>query len=221
MSKIEELKQLMSIEGCNTAPDIKRHFDHIAKLLFECFVIEYDGSCYLFNDIEFYYYNKNHRDIITHPRISKAMRWYINDFGGIDLNFESSIKAKIITNDKKKSSKHYFLDDNASFGGILLRKLTKKDGSEILDGPWACAKLFRTFNAVSGDGDFPRLVEHNNGSVAYVCEKRKNLRTQQQNIEKKYVALLENLSHIQNLNSSATTSRYSRRKDIGMFVVKI
>ena len=39
MSKIEELKQLMSIEGCNTAPDIKRHFDHIAKLLFECFVI--------------------------------------------------------------------------------------------------------------------------------------------------------------------------------------
>ena len=74
MSKIEELKQLMSIEGCNTAPDIKRHFDHIAKLLFECFVIEYEGSLYLFNDIEFYYYNKNHRDIITHPRISKAMR---------------------------------------------------------------------------------------------------------------------------------------------------
>ena len=54
MSKIEELKQLMSIEGCNTAPDIKRHFDHIAKLLFECFVIEYEGSLYLFNDIEFY-----------------------------------------------------------------------------------------------------------------------------------------------------------------------
>ena len=44
MSKIEVLKQLMSIEGCNTAPDIKRHFDQIAKLLFECFVIEYDGS---------------------------------------------------------------------------------------------------------------------------------------------------------------------------------
>ena len=58
MGKIEELKQLMSIEGCNTAPDIKRHFDHIAKLLFECFVIEYEGSLYLFNDIEFYYYNK-------------------------------------------------------------------------------------------------------------------------------------------------------------------
>lgn len=56
MSKIEELKQLMSIEGCNTAPDIKRHFDHIAKLLFECFVIEYEGSHYLFNDIEFYYH---------------------------------------------------------------------------------------------------------------------------------------------------------------------
>ena len=52
MSKIEELKQLMSIEGCNTAPDIKLHFDHIAKLLFECFVIEYDGSRYLFNDLK-------------------------------------------------------------------------------------------------------------------------------------------------------------------------
>ena len=154
MSKIEELKQLMSIEGCNTAPDIQLHFDHIAKLLFECFVIEYNGSRYLFKDIEFYYYNKNHRDIITHPRNSKAMRWYINDFGGIDLNFESSIKAKIITNNNKKSSKHYFLDDHASFGGILLRNLTKEDGSEILDGPWACAELFRTFNAVGGDGDF-------------------------------------------------------------------
>ena len=35
MSKIEELKQLMSIDACNTVPDIQQHFDHIAKLLFE------------------------------------------------------------------------------------------------------------------------------------------------------------------------------------------
>ena len=137
MSKIEELKQLMSIDACNTVPDIQQHFDHIAKLLFECFVIEYEGSRYLFKDIEFYYYNKNHRDIITHPRVSKAMQWYINDFGGIDLNFESSIKFNIIINDKKKYSKRYLLDNNASFGGILLRKLEKEDGSEILDGPLA------------------------------------------------------------------------------------
>ena len=34
MSKIEELKQLMSIDACNTVPDIQQHFDHIAKLLF-------------------------------------------------------------------------------------------------------------------------------------------------------------------------------------------
>ena len=190
MSKIEELKQLMSIDACNTVPDIQQHFDHIAKLLFECFVIEYEGSRYLFKDIEFYYYNKNHRDIITHPRCSKAMQWYINDFGGIDLNFESSIKFNIIINDKKKSSKRYLLDDNASFGGILLRKLEKDDGSEILDGPWACAELFRSFNAVSADNGFPRLIRHDNANVAYVCEKRKNLRTKQQTIEKKVGSII-------------------------------
>ena len=47
---------------------------------------------YLFKDIEFYFYNKNHRDIITHPRISKELCWYVNDFGGIDLNFASCIE---------------------------------------------------------------------------------------------------------------------------------
>ena len=86
-------------------------------------------STYLFKEIEFYFYNKNHRDIITHPRVSKPLCWYVNDFGGIDLNFESKIKYENRLNSKGKNVKKYVLDDSAYFGGILIRQLISSSGS--------------------------------------------------------------------------------------------
>lgn len=93
--------------------DIEERFEKIAKMLFESFAIQKGEKKYLFKDIEFYFYNKNHRDIITHPRVSKPLCWYINDFGGIDLNFESNIKFENRLNSKGQNVKNILVLQNA------------------------------------------------------------------------------------------------------------
>lgn len=175
MNIIDKLRQLMSLDtGMNTA-EIELRFEQIAKMLFSCFAIQKGNIRYLFKEIEFYFYNKNHRDIITHPRVSKPLCWYVNDFGGIDLNFESKIKFENRLNSKGKNVKKYVLDESAYFGGILIRQLKEVESGEILNGPLACAELFRCYDATGVDHDFPVLVEHDNGMMGYIREPRVNL----------------------------------------------
>ena len=83
----------MTLDANMNTNDIEDRFEQIAKMLFERFAIQKGEKKYLFKEIEFYFYNKNHRDIITHPRASKSLWWYVNDFGGIDINFTSSIEC--------------------------------------------------------------------------------------------------------------------------------
>ena len=118
MNIIDKLRQLMSLDtGMNTA-EIELRFEQIAKMLFSYFAIQKGNIIYLFKEIEFYFYNKNHRDIITHPRVSKPLCWFVNDFGGIDLNFASNIKRESRANSKGKNVEKYVLDDSAYFGFI-------------------------------------------------------------------------------------------------------
>ena len=182
---IIQFRQLMTLGANINAIGIEERFEQIAKMLFEDFAIQKGETVYLFKEIEFYFYNKNHRDIITHPRVSKPLCWYVNNFGGIDLNFSSSIKCEFRLNSKGKNVKKYVLDDNAYFGGILIRQLISEDGSEVLNGPWACAELFRCYDATGVDNELPVLVEHDNGMVGYFRESRINLLTSKQTVEDK------------------------------------
>ena len=128
MNNTCQLHQLMTLDATMNTTDIEEHFEKMAKMLFESFAIQKGEKKYLFKEIEFYFYNKNHRDIITHPRASKSLCWYVNDFGGIDLNFASNIKRESRANSKGKSVEKYVLDDSAYFGGILIRlELTVKE----------------------------------------------------------------------------------------------
>ena len=185
MSNVCQLQQLMTLDTNMKTSDIEERFEQIAKMLFESFAIQKGEKKYLFKEIEFYFYNKNHRDIITHPRVSKPLCWYVNDFGGIDLNFSSKIELDSWVNDKGKKVKKYVLDDNAYFGGILIRQLISEDGCEVLSGPLACAELFRCYNATGVDYEFPVLVEYNNGMVGYIREPRINLLRSKQSVEAK------------------------------------
>ena len=191
MNNINQLRQLMTLDANMNTNDIEERFEQIAKVLFESFAIQKDESTYLFKEIEFYFYNKNHRDIITHPRVSKPLCWFINDFGGIDLNFESKIKYENRLNSKGKNVKKYVLDDSAYFGGILIRQLISEDGCEVLSGPLACAELFRCYDATVIDKDLPILVELDNGMVGYIREPRINLLTSKQTVEGKVDYILE------------------------------
>ncbi len=186
----------MSLNAEMSSAEIKLRFTQIARLLFENFAIQKGEKIYLFKEIEFYFYNKHHRDIITHPRFSDSLCWYVNDFGGIDLNFPSEICKKDKTGTNGKKVTKYILDDNSYFGGILIRQLISEDKNEILEGPWACAELFRLHHAIEQDYNFPSLVELNNGMVGYICKSRLNLLTDKQTIERKVDYILEEyLSH--------------------------
>ncbi len=191
-----KLKELMSLNADMSITEIESRFAQIAKLLFENFAIQKGEKIYLFKEIEFYFYNKNHRDIITHPRFSDSLCWYVNDFGGIDLNFPSEIYKKDESDTTGKKVKKYILNDNSYFGGILIRQLISEDKNEILERPWACAELFRLHHAIEQDNNFPSLVERNNGMVGYICKSRLKLLTGKQTIEKKVDYILgEYLSH--------------------------
>ena len=191
MNNTDQLRQLMTLDADINTPEIELRFEQIAKMLFESFAIQKGETVYLFKEIEFYFYNKNHRDIITHPRESKPLCWYINDFGGIDLNFGSKIRYEKRLNSNGKKVEKCVLDDSAYFGGILIRQLISEDGCEILSGPLACAELFRCHNATGVDNEFPALLEHDNGMVGYIREPRINLLTSKQTVEGKVDYILE------------------------------
>ena len=185
MSTITQLRELMILDADINTPEIELRFEQIAMMLFESFAIQKGEKKYLFKEIEFYFYNKNHRDIITHPRVSKSLCWYVNDFGGIDLNFASSIKRENRVNSKRKNIEKYVLDDSAYFGGILIRQLIEKESGEILKSPLACAELFRCYDATGVDYEFPVLVDHNNDVMSFIRKPRINLIRSNQSVEAK------------------------------------
>ena len=107
------------------------------------------------------FFNQNHQDITTHPRNSEALCWYINDFGGIDLNFESKVEVNnepMVKKGFKTYSCRYKLSSDSYFGGILIRQIQRLSDKVIFDGPLKVAELFRTLNASHQLQDIPILI---------------------------------------------------------------
>jgi len=154
---------------------ILQAFERIAEVLMNGCVIKFQNEEYRILDFEFYYYNKNHQDISVHPRNSEALYWYINDFGGIDLNFESKINKTIVKKNNKWSFK-YVLTDESYFGGILIRQIQRLSDNVVFDGPWKVADLFRILDATSQIQNNPVLVIKELPSIDFMKpEKRLNL----------------------------------------------
>ena len=154
---IVELRNKMRIPADASRDYIERTFTEIAEVLKNGGVIKYGDVEYRILDFEFYFYNKNHKDISVHPRNSEALCWYINDFGGIDLNFESKISKKVVEKGKTWSFK-YELTNDSYFGGILIRQIQRLSDKMVFDGPWKVADLFRIIDATSQVQNNPILV---------------------------------------------------------------
>ena len=158
---IDELRTLMSISANASEIEIMEAFDSIADYLKNYCVIKAKDGEYRILDFEFYFFNQNHQDITTHPRNSEALCWYINDFGGIDLNFKSEIKINKDSIKKKGIeiySYKYILSEDSYFGGILIRQIQRLSDKVIFDGPLKVAELFRSFNASHQLQDIPILI---------------------------------------------------------------
>ena len=154
---IDELRTLMSISANASESTIMEAFDSIADYLKNYCVIKAKDGEYRILDFEFYFFNQNHQDITTHPRNSEALCWYINDFGGIDLNFESKVEVNnepMVKKGFKTYSCRYKLSSDSYFGGILIRQIQRLSDKVIFDGPLKVAELFRTLNLQ----DIPILI---------------------------------------------------------------
>ena len=68
MNDIGSLRYYLTLSSETEVHYITKGFLEIANLLFKSFAIKKGNNLYLFADIEFYFYNKHHKDIITHPR---------------------------------------------------------------------------------------------------------------------------------------------------------
>lgn len=162
----DELRNKMRIPADASRDCIEQTFTEIAEVLKNGCVIKYEDMEYRILDFEFYFFNKNHQDISVHPRNSEALCWYINDFGGIDLNFKSKIEKKIVEKGKTWSFK-YELTDDSYFGGILIRQLQRLSDKMVLDGPWKVADLFRIIDATSQRQKNPVLEIKQLGAIDF------------------------------------------------------
>lgn len=190
MKILESLKYLLCLTSEADTDYLSKRFDMIAEMLFKNVAIRKGEDIFLFADVEFYFYNKHHKDIITHPRNCESMQWYVNDFGGIDLSFKSETKVERIVNDKKKLSIKPVLSNDSYFGGILIRELHNAETGERLEGPWACAELFRIHDALGTINDYPVLIEYESAREIQDASPRLNLKRSNQKTEDKVKYLL-------------------------------
>lgn len=186
MGAIEELNNLLTISVDAELLVISEHIDEIAQLLLNHSCIRRGSKTFYIEEIEFYFYNRNHRDLITYPRNTKSLNWYLNAFGGIDITFDSHVTSHI------EDDKEFFcLDNNSVFGGILLRKFSCDN--EIVNYPMNCAyKMFNILNASSLPNDYPLLIESDDRKKIIKKKPRTNILTSRDTIESKVKKILKN-----------------------------
>ena len=172
MDKIEELREDFVLTNL-TDKEVEDRFNNIAENLFNNFIIKTSYGDFRFEEIEFYFHSKNHPDYIAHPRKSEPLIWYINDFGGIDINFKSEAEKQTPNDPWSK----YCWDEESYYGGILIRQLKRISDELILDSPLKVAELFRNLGcATEGHGAMPQLVYVEGlPEIKYLTDVRNNL----------------------------------------------
>lgn len=118
---LDELKKLLEMKGVEGEGQIVARFKELTKILLKGIKIQKGDKKYLITEIEFYWYTNAHRDIITYPRKCPAGMWYFHP-SGVDISFKSYVTLPTDGDDKRP-----ILDENARFGGILIRSI-KPDG---------------------------------------------------------------------------------------------
>lgn len=168
-------KALRSIDRSN----LQESFENVAQILMGKCAIQKGDRKYAIVEIEFYLYNKDHKDYITYPRDIIAGRWFFHQ-SGVDLTFESSgISIK-----KDETGKEVVtLGDNPRFGGILIRglyRLNPEDESadRFIFGPQKCvAELWDDFNAFESSAkEYPIIVAHENNLNIVQCKRCINIK---------------------------------------------
>ena len=153
-----ELKDLLSngLSELEPGEQIQKRFKDIADMLLKKYQIKKGDIYYDILEIEFYFYSKNHPDIITYPRTAPAGYWYFHS-SGVDIAFES--ESGFVEGPKSKCPEPNYAKDSESFGGILIRSIKNRINGDVIKGPLNCVdELFDKFDAFGNLNNFPSLV---------------------------------------------------------------
>ena len=82
------MKELLRIDSMASKEAIVKRFEELAKILFNEYEIIKRGIHYDFLEIEFYFFNSNHKDDATYERTIKEGRWFFHP-SGVDISFDS------------------------------------------------------------------------------------------------------------------------------------
>nr|WP_321378669.1 hypothetical protein [uncultured Bacteroides sp.] len=168
MNNVDELKKLLIIKSDE---DVEARFKQIANALFQNYHIEKGTDIYDFLEIEFYYFNEQHPDIVTYDRTIDGGKWFLHA-SGIDISFQSKVE---------KDEKGKIDYDNSFYGGILIRSLSKRtanDTSRVIGGPRKC--LYELFNDIDVFNphlnDFPKLVYNQKADISIELPVQRQIR---------------------------------------------
>jgi hypothetical protein len=163
---LDDLKTRLEMKGIEGENKITEEFSKIADILLQKVKIQKGDKKYLITEIEFYWYTNAHRDIITYPRKCPAGMWYFHS-SGVDISFESHVTLPTDGDDKRP-----ILDENARFGGILIRSI-KPDGWNYIGKKGALTghplnvvdELFDHIDAFGNPEELPKLIAEPHSAV--------------------------------------------------------
>lgn len=117
MKKLVDLEEMLNkFNQATTKEECYDLFKLTAKHLLSNYQIETATGIYNFVEIEFYFYNSNHRDKTVHSHSFEAGKWRVH-YSGLDITIKG---------------------ESDCYGGILIRSIEKANSDEpitVINGP--------------------------------------------------------------------------------------
>ena len=142
---MKELTELLSkLDADSSVGTIESIFSRIAEiLLLKSYIQTTDGNFRLL-EIEFYFYNKYHKDIVTMSRTEKAGMWWLHNWG-VDISFNSKQEGDF-------------------YGGILIRSIVELNSENVISGPQNCCwQLF--YSSALENNMAPKIILNDEGKA--------------------------------------------------------
>lgn len=148
---MEDLRKLLVISKEANENEVKEIFKLLSEKLLKDYSIVKGKERYRFLEIEFYFYNKYHKDVSVYRRTIQAGKWYIH-LSGVDISFESCYVSK-------EFSENYY-------GGILIRSIQNMQYDSIVNGPLCCLiELFQNIDINGNSENTPRIEKYKQENI--------------------------------------------------------
>ena len=155
---MKKLLDLLSTLNAETVK-VEEKFKEIAQELMNFYQIKsVSGEQFNIYEIEFYFFNVNHKDPSVHRHNMSVGEWRVH-YSGLDITFNGCTYK----NDRCKSKKCIECNESYSFGGILIRSIGKF--GEIIVGPLKVQTTLLSGGKIIGANGISLIKVENNGKI--------------------------------------------------------